>query len=131
MEDNLTSADPLSYTTNGSRVDQGAHSERLLHRTFRQVETYKRTQTLHPQRTRDNTCQQTWTYFGQNDTDTDIKLNEIASTQNQRNNPEIRDTGYGQKGHNMYNSRYLSHSYYYTLKICFEFRHRSEYSVGE
>ena len=24
MEDNLTSADPLSYTTNGSRVDQGA-----------------------------------------------------------------------------------------------------------
>ncbi len=30
MEDNLTSTDPLSYTTNGSRVDQGARSERLL-----------------------------------------------------------------------------------------------------
>ena len=30
MEDNSTSADPLSYTTNASRVDQGARSERLL-----------------------------------------------------------------------------------------------------
>ena len=30
MEDNLMSADPISYTTNGSRVDQGARSERFL-----------------------------------------------------------------------------------------------------
>ena len=30
MEDNLTSADPPSYTANGSRIDQGARSERLF-----------------------------------------------------------------------------------------------------
>ena len=35
IEDNLTSADPLYYTTNGSRVDQGVRSERLLPLTIR------------------------------------------------------------------------------------------------